>query len=308
MDIIPPEILMYILSDLDKPLARYASVSRAFQCLIETKTFKQIAIISTLPQLRRFDAIFEDKHRRYLLRKLTFTISLPDKLKNDRKRPLKYLRDRAFTLAINRLFTYLEKWNYIPEGFENPPSFFLHIQCTTPHVDYRAVHNHHKHLQFDELQELPSLECVKKLGVQSINIFPGDMTLICEALPRLKDFRWDLDNTPRRLRALRAELRNSMATTLLQTDFSRLETMRIWWPDHDPLNEDWDPEKYVDADGRDRLSMGVNRILKLPNLKTLSLEGLFILSPEVFDINGEDIPKSLEDLHIQGSKVTPAGS
>ncbi|KAI1138791.1 hypothetical protein F5Y05DRAFT_350958 [Hypoxylon sp. FL0543] len=308
MDTIPSEILTYILSDLDAPLAPYAGVCRAFQYVIETRTFRQIQIIhGTLPSVRRFDAIFGDKRRRYLLRELEFNIALPNKLKHDRKRPLKYLRDRAFTLALNRLFMCLEKWNCIPEGLERPPSFTLRIRCTTPDVDYGAVHNNHKHLQFDELQSLPTLECVEKLRIQHLQIFPRDMALICGALPCLRDLRWDLGNVPRRLGDLRADLRNSMATALLQTDFSRLETLHIQWIDHDPVNHDWRPETYVDAHGRDHLSIGVNRIMKLPHLKKLYLDGCFILSPEVFDMNCEDVPKSLECLGIESCLVTPAG-
>ncbi|KAI1415215.1 hypothetical protein F5Y13DRAFT_196561 [Hypoxylon sp. FL1857] len=308
MDTIPPEILICILSNLEKPLAPYTSVCRAFQQVIETKTFKDITIISTLPQIQRLDTVFEDIRRRCLLRRLTFYVSLPNKLKRNRKRPLKYLRDRAFTLAIRRLFTCLEKWNYIPEWLQSPPSFTLRVQCTTPYVDYRAVRGEHKHVQFDGPQELPSLECIETLLVESPHIFPSDMTIICNALPRMEVLRWDLDNAPRRLKDLRVDLRNAMATTLLETNFSRLEAMSIEWRDHDPLNHDWNPENYLDADGHDRLSMGVNRILKLPNLRDLRLDGHFILSPEVFDLNDEDIPESLEYLGIEISKVTPAGS
>lgn len=99
MDTIPPEILLHILSHLDIPLSRYAGVCRAFQYLIEIKTFENIAITSTIPQIQRLDSVFGDERRRYLLRKLEFTVSLPHKLKNNRKRPLKYLRDKAFTQA-----------------------------------------------------------------------------------------------------------------------------------------------------------------------------------------------------------------
>ncbi|OTA67443.1 hypothetical protein K449DRAFT_216189 [Hypoxylon sp. EC38] len=306
MDTIPPEILLHILSDLDKPLARYASVCRAFQYLIEIKTFENIAITGTLPQIQILDSVFGDGRRRCLLRKLEFTISLPGKLKSSHKKPLKCLRDRAFTLAVSRLFTCLAKWNYTPEGLEKPPSFALHLQGSTSNVDYNAVNNHHKHMQFDWLERLPSVECVNKLRVESLHIFPSDMTIICEALPHMDNLKWVLANAPRRLRNLRDELRDSMATTLLQTDFSRLQAIEIWWGDHDPLNHYWTPENYLDAEGHDRLSMGVNRILKLPNLKILTLGGLFILSPDMFDLSGEDIPNSLEELYIDVSKVSPA--
>lgn len=134
------------------------------------------------------------------------------------------------------------------------------------------------------------------------------MAIIFEALPHVNNFSWDLANAPRRLKDLRDELRDSMATTLLQTDFSRLQAIEIMWADHDPLNQDWSPENYLDADGHDRLSMGVNRILKLPNLKILTLKGLFILSPDVFNLIGEDIPNSLEELYMDVSKVSPARS
>ncbi|KAI0133171.1 hypothetical protein F4776DRAFT_626423 [Hypoxylon sp. NC0597] len=308
MDTIPPEILLHILSHLDIPLARYAGVCRAFQYLIEIKTFENIAITSTIPQIQRLDSVFGDERRRYLLRKLEFTVSLPHKLKNNRKRPLKYLRDRAFTQAISRLFICLEKWNYIPEGLGKLPSFALHLQGTASDVDYKAVHNHHKHMQFDGFQGLPSLECVNTLRVESLHIFPSDMAIIFEALPHVNNFSWALANAPRRLKDLRNELRDSMATTLLQTDFSRLQAIEIMWADHDPLNQDWSPENYLDADGHDRLSMGVNRILKLPNLKILTLKGLFILSPDVFNLIGEDIPNSLEELYMDVSKVSPARS
>lgn len=56
MDKIPLEILRHILSDLEdilpsfKDLAHYVSVSRAFQQVIEAKTFRFIKISSAVAQ------------------------------------------------------------------------------------------------------------------------------------------------------------------------------------------------------------------------------------------------------------------
>ncbi|KAI2470870.1 hypothetical protein F4781DRAFT_161032 [Annulohypoxylon bovei var. microspora] len=222
------------------------------------------------------------------------------------------MRDEHFTKVICRIFKSLQKWN-ITRGSDKSLSFHLTIRGLSRNdISYEAVRGCHKHVGFHGFQVLPSLPFVTYIRVEHIDILPSTMAMIYKALPRMEYLYWEIANVPRSLDHLRVSLRESLASTLLETNFEHLKVLEIMLYDENPLNDNWKPENHVGAYGNDRLSLAVNRILKLPNLTMLNLAGFggfFILSPAIFAQDEEcgNISESLRCLILQVSKVTPDG-
>ncbi|KAI1776333.1 hypothetical protein F4818DRAFT_377278 [Hypoxylon cercidicola] len=326
MDRIPLEILQNIVGGLDGPLARYASVSRAFQQVIEARTFAKIEKNSTEKSLKEFDAVFANARRRYLVSAIWYEVELP----NISKKRFKKLQSNVeaaknnavYTKAVHALFTRLHQWTDVSEDLDKAPSLRLTISSSSPRDNCRPkspnqhehdpaweVRNRFKYIEFDGLEVLPSLSCVVEFSHSGRNLHPNVIAVISKALPRVKKLSWELYTAPRRLEALRADLRASMALTLLDAKLYDLEVLEIYHEDSDPFNHDWEPENFLDANGDDRLSLAVNRISKLPKLKRLCMWGVNILSPAVFDFDGENRNtwRFLECLQLDVSKTTPGG-
>ncbi|KAI1215099.1 uncharacterized protein F4807DRAFT_405884 [Annulohypoxylon truncatum] len=313
MDKLPPEVLLCILSHLDREhLAQYTTVCRGFQFWIETQTFAKInKRIDDVQQLEEFGTIFASTRRCYLPRHVQFSIWLPNTPKKHIKghEPLHVLRARHFTKVVCGIFEILQKWN-IARSLNAKRPFHLCIQGVPGNrVSSQNAGGHHNNVGFYGFQVLPSLPFITGLRVDTINILPSTMSMIFEALPHIEDFHWAIDTPRRSLKHLRVSLRESLATTLLETNFSHLVYLRIALIDWNQLDGNWETENCVGLDGKDRLSLAVNRIMKLPNLKKLELHGVFNLSPAIFRLDDEhgNISESLRDIHLSLSIVTPDG-
>lgn len=311
MDTLPGEILLNILSKIDSPLAPCASVSRRYQWHVEIITFASIKLDSSEESLEAFSKIFTHTRRRCLLKELIFEVEAPGRFRGkvtDRKK----FHDKHFSSAIHALFTQLHKWNSTFQESKRAPSVNLSISPKS-RWSYRRINGDRrscKHVKLDNIVSLPSATCVKKFKSIGLNIHPRAMAVICRALSCMEHLIWKLNDVPpRRLAAARTSLRQSIASALLDIDFSSLEVLEICYADHDPMNHDWTPENVLDGYGNDRLSIAVNRILKLPKLKRLNLQGL-TLSPTVFrlDDKSKNLSTSLEYLELSVPKSTPAGS
>ncbi|KAI1462360.1 hypothetical protein F4805DRAFT_410308 [Annulohypoxylon moriforme] len=316
MDRIPTEVLLCILSHLDqRHLAQYAPVCRAFQILLEYKIFaKIIKRIDSVEKIEQFDALFHtivaSPRRRYILRHLQFNIWLPDEFSTKGMKETSVIRDEHFANVISRIFISLGKWDNITRGPDEKRRFRLSIRSVpTKPLGYGAVREYHRHVGFDQFLVLPSLQFVTHFRVQGINILPSTMSIILKALPYIEDLNWDLENPRQIFNRLRISVRESLAWVLLEADFSHLRALTITFLDQERLNYNWCPNNSVGADGIDRLSLAVNRILKLPNLVALDLQGVFILSPTIFSLDEkhENFSESLKLVHVHLSKITPAG-
>ncbi|KAI1100753.1 hypothetical protein F4804DRAFT_348268 [Jackrogersella minutella] len=299
MDRLPTEIFLHIISYLRPPLAPYTAICSIFQHYIEPTTFARINVmVEGEDPLEEFNTVFAVKRRRSLVREIQLTIQLPLRINY-----------RGFTKVVCGLFESLQEWDQDARELKQTPSFGLSIlEPSYLPSKFGSCYNYlHKHVGFQGCQALPSLACVIWLKVENINIFPCSMATICKALPRMREFSLSTDNAPRWVRDLRGDLRETIASTLLDTNFSRLKALKVVFRDRDP-SYDRTLKNHLDANGKDRLSLAINHILKLPNLKSLELEGPFILSPTVFDTDDGCgfVSKSLEYLCINVSKVTPA--
>ncbi|KAI6089462.1 hypothetical protein F4821DRAFT_275906 [Hypoxylon rubiginosum] len=299
MDGLPHEILRIIVGGLDAPLAKYASVFRNFQQAVETSTFANIRTDSTEQSEKDFDHKFASTRRRCLLRVLKYEIELPN---------IRLEHDIAYIKAVSSLFRRLQQWTDFSKDKNRRLSLDFVIKSPYPYT-------REQYIEFaEELKALPPLSFVSKFsshsGCHVCHVHPSVIGLISKALPKIEELSWELCAVPRRLVALRAEMRASMALNLLNTDFSNLEFLDIHHDDYDPKNHDWKPENLLDANGDDPLSLAVNRVSKLPKLRRLTVWGSTALSPTVFNIDGEDSNawRYLKFLQLDVSKTTPGGS
>ncbi|KAI1449933.1 hypothetical protein F5Y02DRAFT_166330 [Annulohypoxylon stygium] len=314
MDKLPPEILLRILSHLgEEKLAPYTTVCRGFQKWLETRTFAHIVKkIRHRAQVEEFDAIFANPRRHYLPQSIKFKIWLPaymiprKRTKDGRRLPLGIRRNKHFTRIVRGIFESLHKWN-AARGLSDKPFFLTFNGVPRDDHNYRHMLYGHKHVGFHNHQVLPELPFVTHIRFEQIDILPSAMSTICKAVPRIENMIWEITYPPFAYDALRLSLREALASTLLETDFSHLQHLWIRLNDKEPLNDDFRPENYAGVDGSDRLSLAVNRILKLPKLTTLLLHGVFILSPEIFDVDDEceSISRSLREFHLHLSRRTP---
>ncbi|KAI1770416.1 hypothetical protein F4818DRAFT_261551 [Hypoxylon cercidicola] len=301
MDKIPPEILRGILSHLDsrRRLSPYATVCRAFQFEIEARTFAKLKITST-ESMERLDAVLADNRRRYLLRTLTFIVRLPFNFGNywsDQR--YREEQDRCYTVAVNDLFVRLHKW-----ASPNAAPFNLSIFTQL----LSSVSKNHRAIKFNERQVLPSVACVDKFKDVEQKLHPSVIPIIFKVRPGIKHFSWKIDASSCLTGVLRSTIRASTALTLSQANFLSLEVLQLHQTDDIPANQSQYPPSYVDSQGHDRLSLALNRILKLPNLKELDLCGAFTLSPEIFNLDESDVvSKSVRSIRLDLSKLTPAG-
>ncbi|KAI4861614.1 hypothetical protein F4820DRAFT_433098 [Hypoxylon rubiginosum] len=306
MDKIPLEVLREILSRLDSRhdgrLAPYATVCRAFQFLIEARTFAKIKIDHSAESMKRFEAAFASKRRRCLLRTLTFTIHLPDRY-NWSVRQLRPEHDRRYTIAVNELFAQLHKWTNLWDHSANLKPFNLSISP----MPVRFVAINPTDVKVNKHPNFPSVTCVDKIKNTCQQLYPRVISTILKAQPSIKHLSWKIDTITSLPDTTRLNIRASTASVLSVGDFSSLEVLQLHHMD--PVPFDQDPPKYINSHGKDRLSLALNQILKLPNLKELDLRGAFTLSPEIFNINeGDDVvSNSLQNIRLDLSRMTPAG-
>ncbi|KAI1402843.1 hypothetical protein F4819DRAFT_452974 [Hypoxylon fuscum] len=213
--------------------------------MVEVIKFAEIKISAEGKSLEEFDAMLANKCRRYLLRSLKFEI-MPSRFKMD---------------DFRALFSRLQKWTINEEDLAKAPSFKLTM--TTPWRNCEAeIESPPMTTEFERVHKLPTAACVDKFECWVLEVHPGLMAAILQALPRIRCLEWGTRKVPSR----------------------------------------------SDELGNDRLSLAVNRIMKLPNIKVLNLESLFSLSPTVFDPSeGGGFPHSLESVTLQVSKTTPTG-
>ncbi|XXH00191.1 mRNA splicing protein [Hypoxylon texense] len=250
MDKIPLEVLLNILDGLTAPLARYASVCRAFQRVIEARTFAEIQMTSTEQSLNQFDAIFANTRRRCLVRDLEYKVKLPEtnnkRLGNSQSNHGVAKNNTIYTIAVSALFTRLQEWTNVSDNLETAPSFRLTISYSSPKDDDRpkshgrcqAARNRFRYIDFDGLGVLPPLLCVNNFRLVGRDLHPNVIAVISKALPRMNYLNCSLRAALRRLGALRAELRASMTSVLAETNFPNLEALNIYHEDYDPLNQD----------------------------------------------------------------------
>ncbi|KAI0376369.1 hypothetical protein F5Y04DRAFT_286018 [Hypomontagnella monticulosa] len=296
---LPLEVLKEIVSNLDRPLAPYANVSRSFQWSIERVTFAKIETTSANDEVTLFESAFADSRRRRLLRALRFKVELPD-ISEKRYKKFQSKREAA---ENNRVYTNgLYITSASPKDWTSPQSPCRHDR---PAWEGR---NDYKYIEFDRVLELSLVACANMLYPEGRRINPSVLATIVGALPGLKTLDWWFYTAPRRLHPLWLGLRESMSSAVLElATITTLEDIHLYFEDSDPRNQAWEPTSIVDSAKNDGLSVALSQLSKLPRLRKLKVDGLHTLSPAIFDLNDDGVWPSLEYLDLEVSAIAPDG-
>ncbi|KAH7028146.1 uncharacterized protein B0I36DRAFT_386019 [Microdochium trichocladiopsis] len=134
---------------------------------------------------------------------------------------------------------------------------------------------------------LPQTRAVTALDLRSEwpragrRLHPSVITSLAAALPSMVNVQWDCLMPPRRLEAVRREIRSSLATTLRMAQLDQVTVLKIYLEDGDPRDQRVEPGDFSEEDDNsdDALSVGVGRVLKLPNITHCELSGFWTLDP-----------------------------
>ncbi|XXH04457.1 hypothetical protein Hte_010873 [Hypoxylon texense] len=305
MDRIPLEVLREILSRVDSRhdsrLAPYATVCRAFQYLIEPRTFAKIKIDNKKESMKRFEAVFASNRRRCLLRTLKFCVHLPADYGWVAKE-LRHKYDRDYTIAVEALFAQLQKWT----NLWGHPASATPVSLSIFAMPASSTTTNPTDIKFNERQVAPSVTCVDKFKNVRQQVHPSVVSIILKARPGIKHLSWKIDTIASLSDVTRFDIRASTVAVLSDADFSSLEVLQLHYVDH--VSSAKKSPEYIKSHRQDHLSLALNRVLKLPNLKELDLRGAFTISPEIFNLDeGNAISNSLQNLRLDLSKMTPAG-
>ncbi|KAI6085506.1 hypothetical protein F4821DRAFT_260831 [Hypoxylon rubiginosum] len=322
MDQLPTEVLRGIISHL-KPgprrnagnrdgnhstgLAQYSTVCREFQFLIEERTFASLKISNSQASLEQFKAVFADTRRRYLLRTLKYSILCEEDDWDDfLEHGVDYMVHISYQSAIKDLFSQLSTWTNLRNWSDNAPLFNLIIDTRPTEYSQAITFNGH--------QVVPSVVCVDKIicpivdqplnaGVTPIinRVHSSIISIFDRVQPNIKRLIWRVDHE--HYNDLKLNMVDQLARTLSYGGFSKLEILEI----HHPtalLSVQYIEDNLLGPDHLD-LSSALNRTMKLPNLKELSIRGLFILTPDIFELREDGtFSNTLRTIHLDLSKAT----
>ncbi|KAF9873010.1 hypothetical protein CkaCkLH20_09520 [Colletotrichum karsti] len=301
----------------------------------------RVQVPSTNEGLSQFNQAFLDPQQRAYVQNIDFHIVLPT-ISNKRLRKLQSRReaaenDASFTKAITKFLGRLAKWERRRYG----PGVTLKIVVASP-TDWLVeemeedgelvnthnhrlapiwqVRDHFRYIKFDEsllassTSGLPQVACVSEFefdgGPGGRSLHPEVIAAISNAMVSARKMEWRLRIPTRRLMSERREIRAALGNALLITAFPSLVEFKIKLEDADPHDETFEPGSVIEkGHDEDKLSLGVRRLCRLPTLRRLHLESLWILSPVAFgpSFSPETQPSSLEYLYVDCATTTPDG-
>jgi hypothetical protein len=319
----PPEPTRRILFFAPPPrvrIAPLATISRAWQHVVETKTLAFIKLKS--PDIAAFAAIFCDCRRRGLLRRLDYQVSLP--AHGDSKEG-HAANQAAFRSAITNLFALLGAWeSELPEKFNGAPfELKLDVQWDIDmsegpvefHFDASKSSAGRRYLTLNNTS-LPAIRHITKFTVSACPGLAPHPTTMCEIVGATPQLKWlDLEyldpaNKHREARskhriALAASLRALNLRALTHLSISRYSTTETY-------NHNFNCQNFTEG-GMDGLNDAVRRLSLCPSLTDLNLHDV-LASPDLFRDclgSGDDsaaIWPNLRRFNIKAGLVSASGA
>ncbi|GKT64090.1 F-box domain cyclin-like [Colletotrichum tofieldiae] len=293
-------------------------------------SFGLIKINSEPNDLWQFDENFSAQHigRRECLINLRFEGVLPPvsakRMKKLQSKSEAAANNAVFTKAILALFerlTNLEAANIklvlsVASPTDSDRDSIARIRNKHAGDPIWEVRNHFKYVDFDHsllpaagipfVRGISSIDLERELSVSGRRLHPHAISVLASALPNLKEVKCACMMPSRRLMPFRKEIRSALADALQNGPFNHLNTLGIYLEDSHPLNESFDPGNFCEKNEEDDLSLAVGRILQLPAITKINLNGSWILAPKAF---GEvrTFGPALKSVKMEGSGVTPDG-
>lgn len=348
MDSLPPELLYRICTLVaigEERLAKYATISRAWQRMIEDRTFSHLSLVND--ELHFFESAVVNsiyKHRRMDIRRVDLSINLPSYDDHScgrfERQADRNINDTAFSKAVTQLFGALAS---IDTG-DRSGLIDLHLQrFDSPmdpgrrgseklSADRLAMGIGHRkdlfelryrdsYLQLLKPENLPRLYNVASLTINGDNerkLAPSTVVGLISRLPNLLNVNcvfWDNERRrPDQRRHLRSQLSEQLTTIPAPKGLKRFNMTFV---NRQPCNSN-----FLDADIRggiyaanaDDLSNGLRLFSKAaPCLTNFILSGPISVGPDIFrplDTRSSDIEKCwehLESFTIKLSAVRPDG-
>ena len=335
LDKLPVEIIDEILRHIDGPKAALSTISRPWQAVVEKHTFASIMLRCERDSLHQFRTAFSDKTRRPFLKELSYTVVLP-RVSRERQHQLQSKKERArnnivFTKALLGLFILLSRWgsDHRAAGIHllltaESPSDTESETSSNSNLHPYDPSNYHGCSSIQDIRNLrayielvhdglpgnafPRLDAISRFTDESDRLLHPDVfAAIFNALPKLREAKFDVYLPERRLPTLREDIRAAFGRLLESTSFPCLDTLTAWCGDIDPSDERFEPQDFME-NGTDAMTVGVRRLFTLPKLEYITLTGQYILSPHVFaSVDAAGASSSVKTLSMRISAATADG-
>jgi hypothetical protein len=345
MDSLPPELLNRICSLLvaqHDGIAKYATISRAWQHMIEDRTFSRLSLVNNENHMFE-SAVLESihRHRRLAIRRVALSFNLPTYDDHTcgrfERQADRQINNQAFSKALAELFAALRVIDV--SGDSRPIE--LHLQdfysamdvghrdqlgleadmWMTRRWDLRELRYRDSYLQLPDIESVPQLSNVASLTVSgngNRKLAPATIVGLMSRLPNLTTavylFCDNERRRPDRRRYLRSQLAEQLSTLAAP---KRLENFTFTFINTHPSNS-----RFVDADIRgsffpphaDDLSTALRLFSKAaPCLTDLVLRGPISVGLDLFKPPHEMGPDTeqcwqrLEEFVVELSPVRPDG-
>ena len=227
MDKLSYEVLSLIVGHLDGPLASYATVSRAWQSVVETRTFTQVRVESD--SMDTFATALGPSHdrRRKTLKKLYFEVRLPEsnELRAEYRKNLAVFRE-AVTVLFQRLATWegtdgrfeLAIGTSRTEVYDNTRELeeqgFCVLDPSDTYGGRSAEGRRYLALRDKDLQTVLKVSCVNAFSVNNpygFRIHPATGFLMARSFPGLQELSLSYVDPVKRRFGLRRKHRQAVA-------------------------------------------------------------------------------------------------
>ncbi|KAK3986186.1 hypothetical protein QBC44DRAFT_403027 [Cladorrhinum sp. PSN332] len=348
MDKLPLEVMLEILSHLSPPpecswqptppLAPYASISRRFQHVVESRILSGSTLKVSSDDLETFTSAFSDIpqkiHRRAMLRSLRYIVKLPPPSAGELRRmpdgAEKAVNNKVWTQGIVRLFDFLATWESVHQRVGtggSGVSLEIGAWSMADQVGPRgfvSLRNRFTEVGFDA-DFLIDCDGGRRDGLSQVGVIrhleigngpyrrvdPTAAGVLARALPNLRGLTLWFYPVGQKMLEDRKKWRRDLAESLIvcAEGLVHLTTFNLLVMDREPQQE-CEPGRLVEEGERDELSFALRKVSQLPALRELSLGGQQILSRDLFeDGGGEDSGSwpSLVDVVVAMSWITPHG-
>jgi hypothetical protein len=348
MDSLSPELLArinFLVVDKQKRLTNYATISRAWQRMIEERTFSHLSFFNNdLDKVKSVVLESPYTHRRTAVRRVDFSINLPDYDDNAcarfERQADRHINDEAFSKAMVDLFAALATID-AGDGSRPIDLYLLHFYSSMDinrrdkeklRADEmaRSIGKRHdlfelryrdSYLQLLDPETLPILHNVNSLtihGDTARKLAPAITTGLISRLPNLETIDcsfWDMERRrPDKRRQLRSEFSKQLTQLAIPKKLRKLNLNLI---NREPTNGN-----FIDGDVRgaffppdvDDLSSSLRIFSQsAPCLTNLKLSGPISVSPDLFwpseetEQGAEQQWRELKVFTVELSAVRPDG-
>lgn len=301
MDKLSYEVLSLIVGNLDVPLAQFATLSRAWQSVVEARIFSHVRFQSGSMDI--FDSALgpSQDRRRKILKKLVFNVVLPksNELRVEYRKNLVVFR-QAVTALFERLATWEERDRHLEVVIETSRTFHAEYDNTQELEDQgfcvsnrsdtyggrSAAGRRYLALRKTDLQTVPKVACVGALDVDNsygFSIHPAAAFLMARSFLGLEELKLSYYDPAKRRRALRQEHRQAMADGVRSLhELPRLKKLLInCLHNDDPADHGYEIQDFRDEQGVDALCDALRCLGQAGNLVELHLDGTLVC-PDLF--------------------------